>query len=301
MKLAPLLLVLFAAAAQAATSEHFTVHDGVKRRYLVYEPAAADGSRLRPALINFHGGGGHAEQHARSSGMDRVADRHGFFVVYPEGTSGGPRLFTWNAGRCCGYAARRKVDDVGFVRKVIAEVVRDYPVDPDRVYIAGHSNGGMFAYRFAAEASELVAGAGIVAGSLEADGPAPRRPVPLVVFHGLKDQNVLWQGGKGSNQIDPTPHRSIPATLAAWKKWDRCADAPAKTVRTADYVMERCEPAGVGAAGGAPVVLYKLPNAGHTWPGGEPGAKFLNLGPHVTTVDASELMWQFFASLPQRK
>lgn len=303
MKPAPLLVLflLAAAAAHAATSEHFIEHGGMKRRYIVYEPAAADGSRLRPALINFHGGGGHAELHERSSGMDRVADRHGFFVVYPDGSSAGSRLLTWNAGRCCGYAARRKVDDVGFVRKVIAEVVRDYPVDPERVYIAGHSNGAMFAYRFAAEAPELVAGAGIVAGSLEVDGPAPRQPVPLVVFHGLQDKNVLWEGGKGPNQFDPVPHRSIPRTLATWKKWDHCTDAPAKTVRTADYVMERCEPAGVGAAGGAPIVLYKLPKGGHSWPGGEPGARFLNLGPHVATVDASELMWQFFASLRQRQ
>src|SRR5262249_3664876 len=117
--------------------------------------------------------------------------------------------------------------DVGFVRKVIAEVIAEYPVDRDRVFVAGHSNGAMFAYRFAAEASDLVAGAGIVAGSLEVDGPPPARPVPLVVFHGLQDKNVLWQGGKGPNQFDPTPHRAIPETLAMWKKWDRCEDAPA--------------------------------------------------------------------------
>jgi polyhydroxybutyrate depolymerase len=295
--LAALVFALIAALpARAAVVEHFLEHDGAKRRYIVYLPSGYDrASGPRAALINFHGGGGHAEQHARSSAMNAVADRHGFIVVYPDGSSGGGRLLTWNAGTCCGYAARRKVDDVGFVRKLIAQLERDYPVDPARVFVAGHSNGGMFAYRFAAEASELVAGAGIVAADLAVDGPAPKRPVPLVVFHGLKDRNVLWEGGKGPNQFDPSPHRSIPETLRLWKQWNHCEAMPARRETAADFVMERYEPA-PGRAG-APIVLYKLPEGGHSWPGGEPGAPFLNLGPHVKTVDASELMWRFFASL----
>ena len=290
--------LLACATAHAAVTEHFIEHDGMKRRYVVYAPAGAPAER-RAALILFHGGGGHAEQVARSTHMNAVADRHGFLAVYPDGTSAGSPLLTWNAGRCCGYAARRKVDDVGFAKKLVAELVREQHVDPARVFVAGHSNGAMLAYRFAAEASGLVAAAGIVAGSLEVDGPAPARPVPLVVFHGLEDQNVLWEGGKGSNQLDPAPHRSIPETLAFWRRANRCAAAPARTERGPEYVLERYEPA-AGQAG-APIVLYKLPGGGHAWPGGEPGARFLNLGPLVKSVDASELMWQFFAAVSRRE
>lgn len=280
-------------AAHAETVERFLEHGGLERRYIVYVPdALKDSSALRPALLSFHGGGGHAEQQMKTSGMNRVADRHGFLAVYPDGTSAFGPFLTWNAGRCCGYAARRNVDDVGFVRKLIAELVRDFRVDPKRVYVAGHSNGGMLAYRLAAEASELIAGAGIVSADLGVDGPAPARPVPLVVFHGLKDQNVLWQGGKGPNQWDPNPHRSIPETLAIWKKWNHCADAPVRTETGADYIMERYEPP--AATPGAPIVLYKLPNGGHSWPGSEAPARLLNLGPPVKSVDASDLVWKFF-------
>lgn len=298
MKLA-LVLLLAATSAHAAMAEHFIAHDGVQRRYLVHEPAGAAAAGRRPAVILFHGGGGRAEQVERSTHMNAVADRHGFVAVYPDGTSAGLPLFTWNAGRCCGYAAKRKVDDVGFVKKLIARLVRERRVDPARVFIAGHSNGAMFAYRFAAEAPELVAAAGIVAGSLEVDGPAPARPVPLVVFHGLKDENVRWQGGKGSNQVDPTPHRSIPETLRLWQQWDHCAPTPVATAQGAEYEMERYAPKDGEA--GAPIVLYKLAGGGHAWPGGEPGARFLNLGPLVKSVDASELMWQFFATAAGKK
>jgi polyhydroxybutyrate depolymerase len=291
-------IMTIVSVVRAETVDRFIEHDGVKRRYVVYIPGALNKANgLRAALLDFHGGGGHAEQQMKTSGMNRVADQHGFIVVYPDGTSAGGPLLTWNAGRCCGYAARNRVDDVGFVRKIVAELVRDWSVDPRRIYAVGHSNGGMLAYRLAAEASDLIAGAGIVSADLAIDGPAPARPVPLIVFHGLKDQNVLWEGGYGPNQIDRNPHRSIPETLAIWKKWNHCADAPVRNETGAEYLMERYEPP-AGTAG-APIVLYKLPNGGHSWPGGEPGAAFLNLGPHVKSVNASESIWLFFANRSQ--
>jgi polyhydroxybutyrate depolymerase len=277
--------------------ERFLEHGGLKRRYLVYVPAQLEKSdAMRAALIDFHGGGGHAEQQMKTSHMNDVADGHGFLVVYPDGTSAGGPFLTWNAGRCCGYAVRKNVDDVGFARKLVAALVRDWRADPERIYIAGHSNGGMLAYRIAAEASGLIAGAGIVSADLSVDGPAPSRPVPLVVFHGLKDRNVLWEGGKGPNQWDPNPHRSIPETLAIWKKWNHCADAPVRSETGSEYVMERYEPP--AGTSGAAIVLYKFPDGGHSWPGGEPGAAFLNLGPHVKSVDASELIYQVLLRRP---
>jgi polyhydroxybutyrate depolymerase len=55
-------------------------------------------------------------------------------------------------------------------------------------------------------------------------------------------------------------------------------------------------------AAGAPVVLYGLPEGGHNWPGGVDTSGHLGPGPHVTTVDATTLMWRFFAQhpLPER-
>lgn len=289
-------LLTLGQAAQGATTEHFLEHDGVKRRYVVYVPAAKEGSATPLAVVlNFHGGGGRAEGQMRSTGMNAVAERHGFIAVYPDGTSAAGPFLTWNAGRCCAYAARRKVDDVGFVRRLVAELGRSYKIDAARIYAVGHSNGGMLAYRLAAEASDLLAGAGIVSADLGIDGPPPKRPVPLIVFHGLKDRNVLWEGGMGPNQIDREPHRAIPETLRIWKAWNGCAPQPVKTETAADYVMERYEPP-PGAAG-APIVLYKLPGGGHAWPGGTAVSSRLDLGPIVHSVDASELIWRFFESL----
>jgi hypothetical protein len=62
-------------------------------------------------VLAFHGGGGEAQGFKGYAGLDTVADREGFIVVYPNGTGVLPRrLLTWNAGECCGYAMNQRVD-----------------------------------------------------------------------------------------------------------------------------------------------------------------------------------------------
>ena len=67
--------------------------------------------------------------------MDRLADREGFVVVYPNGSGLlRARLLTWNAGGCCGYAMRADVDDVGFVRALLDDLAARVAFDRRRVY-----------------------------------------------------------------------------------------------------------------------------------------------------------------------
>jgi polyhydroxybutyrate depolymerase len=73
-------------------------------------------------------------------------------VAFPEGS--GRSLLSWTAGDCCGEAREHGVDDVGFVVAVLGDVARHWPLDRTRVYVTGHSNGAMMAYRVAAEVSE---------------------------------------------------------------------------------------------------------------------------------------------------
>ena len=58
------------------------------------------------------------------------------------------------------------IDDVGYLESVIDAVGNLYPVDRSRVFLTGHSNGGMMTYRFACEHPELIAGAASVAGTM---------------------------------------------------------------------------------------------------------------------------------------
>ena len=79
---------------------------------------------------------------------------------------------------------------------MIDRLVRDKAVDPKRVYVTGFSNGGMLAYKFACENADYVAAAAPIAATV--NGPCePQRAVPLIVFHGMKDIRVRFEGGFG--------------------------------------------------------------------------------------------------------
>jgi poly(3-hydroxybutyrate) depolymerase len=82
-------------------------------------------------------------------------------IVWPNGVNR-----SWNAADCCGAAHARGVDDVGFLRALVARLSSEFPIDPTRVYVSGWSNGCMMAQRLAVEASDLIAAVGCMAGYL---------------------------------------------------------------------------------------------------------------------------------------
>ena len=265
-------------------------HDGRERVTRVYVPENLSPTGHYPLVINLHGGMGWAEQQADLSKMNEVADQSDFIVAYPNGTGKlKNRLLTFNAGACCGYARDRKVDDVGFIKALIEKLPSKFPVDPKRVYVTGMSNGAMLAHRLAAEIPSLIAAIGPVAGGRESDGPTPAVPVPVIHFHGLRDENARFEGGQGKNQFDPVPHHSIASTIEFWVKANHCEPKPWVVKGKSAITESYSTPTGVT---GAPVVLVKFPDGGHTWPGG--GELPAKLGPLVKDFSASERMWEFF-------
>ena len=273
--------------------------DGLERSYLVHPPAGWDGTTPLPVVLGFHGGAGRAETFRTASGLNAVADRNDFLVVYPNGT--GPNVVcagqeipiqTWNAGGCCGFAMENGIDDVGFIRALLDDLPQHYAVDLRRVYATGISNGAMMSYRLAVELADRITAIAPVAGAMMIEGE-PSRPVPVIHFHGLMDENAPYFGGVGANaDINPIEHNSVPDTIAFWVNVNH--DSPEPVVELiADAVIETYEPP--EGVDGASVVLYRLPGGGHNWPGGTDVTQGLDTGPLIESVDASEIIWQFFS------
>jgi polyhydroxybutyrate depolymerase len=302
------LLVALMVAAPAAAADRFP-HAGDydlklgARTFIVHVPRDAAARAPLPVLIAFHGGGGNATGFAKYAGLDRVADREGFVVVYPDGTGRlGRRLLTWNAGSCCGQAQTAHVDDVGFTLAILHDLARDLPIDRTRVYATGHSNGAMMAYRLAVEAAERVAAIAPVAGMMVVERFAPARPVPVLHIHSLDDPRALYRGGLGP----PFPgtdvrsrHQSVEGGLARWLIVDRCSTEPREAEsrrvpagqheHTADLlVYEPCE-------SDAAVAHWRLTGAGHGWPGHASPLPERLMGPDTTVIDAAEEIWKFVA------
>jgi polyhydroxybutyrate depolymerase len=116
-------VALASAPARAAPPAPGTYQvDLGQRFFLLHVPPQAAAGRPLPLVLNFHGGGGEPRAHQAWTGMDAVADREGFIVVYPAGFGrrGGRSFLTWNSGGCCGPALDEGSDDVGFVVRVLA-------------------------------------------------------------------------------------------------------------------------------------------------------------------------------------
>lgn len=123
------------------------VVDGRLREWYVYEPSAhrADAAEKRPLVLAIHGYSCTGPLYAENSHWHEVAERRDFFVVYvsafPSNKISGGRtvpLPTWNA--LCLPAG---TDDMRYIRHVLDEVKAAYPVDGERVYVSGHSNGSL--------------------------------------------------------------------------------------------------------------------------------------------------------------
>lgn len=175
---------------------------GMSRSFLAYIP-----ERLAdpvPVVLVLHGSGSSAERmrSATAWAFEQIADREGNLVVYPEGIEG-----HWNDCRSEGdFAAKRLgVDDVGFLRAVVARMsgdpaLRARQIDAEEVFATGLSNGGHMALRLALEAPDFVAGVAAIAASLPAESNmdcAPSgRAVPVLLLNGDADPISPYEGGE---------------------------------------------------------------------------------------------------------
>ena len=194
------------------------------RTYLMHVPRNYDGVEARPLVLVLHGAFSTAGEMERRSGFSPLADREGFFVAYPNGIGLFGFLQHWNAGHCCGLAKMDNVDDVGFLCCVIGDVSRRFRIDASRIYVVGHSNGGMLAYEFARARCRNTAAIAVVAGTLgsapnaqerpEMVGP-PQYPVPLLAIHGWDDQTVPVEGGTRS--FNGPRYASVFDSVGAWR------------------------------------------------------------------------------------
>jgi polyhydroxybutyrate depolymerase len=277
-------------------------YGGLDRSYIVHVPSQAAGANALPAILNFHGAGSNAWQQERYSAMNAAAARHGFIAVYPNGTGSKPRTLTWNAGGCCGFAVRNKIDDVGFVRALLDDLASRVRIDRSRVYATGISNGGMMAYRLGVEASDRIAAIAPIAGVLMVEVSALPRPMPLIVFNSVDDP---WVPYGGSSRLYAwfkhlaAAYPAVDDTIARWRALDDC---PAEgrvgpvlkgTAGTTDAGNSATRYAWGPCARGAQVVFWKLTGAGHVWPGAARDYPLV-IGQGTWLVDANEEMWKFF-------
>ncbi|CAN5456345.1 hypothetical protein BH11PSE11_BH11PSE11_03210 [soil metagenome] len=268
------------------------LHDGIERSYVVRTPAKpALANSLLPLVIVLHGGGGNAAYAESMTGFTAKGDKENFIVVYPEGT--GPykgMLLTWNSGHCCAFAMRGKVDDVGFISALIDKMIRDYPVDPKRVYATGMSNGGMMAHRLGIELSGKIAAIAPVVATVFGDEVKPQQAVAALMINGMLDKSMPVLGGptagRNPDAWDGTPLKPSTAQAEYWAGANGCKNTPEKQDRGA-YLQWRYP-----CPAGGSVEIYLIKDDGHSWPGGKAGSRFGDTP--GSALRGTDVIWDFF-------
>ena len=171
-------------------------------------------------------------------------------TVAPDGTKNANGKQFWNATDACCNGPGAQVDDSGYLDAVIKEVEANYNVDPKRVFIVGHSNGGFMAYRMACDHADTIAAVVSLEAATYADPRkcSPSVPVATLEIHGTADDTINYDGGKILGHRYP----GAVATTKMWAKYDGCRlvrDRPAPS--TARHRGQR-------AAGDGHRLLHRL-------------------------------------------
>jgi polyhydroxybutyrate depolymerase len=259
------------------------VSAGEERRYLLYVPERYDPSVPTPLVITIHGFAQWPANQAAVSRWNELADQHGFIVVYPAGTSFPMR---WRTSNVSGATK-----DVTFISDLIEKLSSEYNIDPARIYANGISNGGGMSFVLSCKLSERIAAFGSVAGaySFPWEECNPSRTLPAIIFHGIADPIVPYQGGLAGPSGVPFP--AIPDWVGELARRHGCDEVQQALPASGDVTgvkYKNCD---------GDLNFYTITGGGHSWPGGGYLPRLI-VGETTQDIDASRTMWEFFQQHP---
>ncbi len=239
------------------------------REFWLRVPSGYDAARPTGLVVGLHGYTSNSVELDSYFGLSAETERRGLLLALPEGTRNDQGHRFWNAtGACCNFY-RSEVDDSAYLSAVITEVSARYAVDPRRVWVVGHSNGGYMSHRFACEHADQVAGIVSLAGMQNIDPSAcrPTAPVTVLQVHGTGDDTVMFAGAGSPERADSYP--SARETVFEWARLDGCRQGPASGPDrdlTTDPGAETRTSVWTDCSGAAQVELWAMQDAGHVPP-----------------------------------
>jgi poly(hydroxyalkanoate) depolymerase family esterase len=263
------------------------------RAYKLYVPSGGINGP-RPLIVMLHGCTQSADDFAAGTRMNFAAEEHGCFVAYPE------QPLAANSQRCWNWFKpsdqQRDMGEPALIAGITRQVMSDYDIDAQRIYIAGLSAGGAAAAVMGEVYPDLYAAVGVHSGlacgaardlpsafaAMSGNGPAhvgtrvatrvvkTSHAVPTIVFHGDRDTTVHPRNGA---EVIARAGGEVQAELEAQATLGRFT----RSIRR-------------DSAGRSMVELWEIHGAGHAWSGGSAAGSFTDpSGP-----DATREMLRFF-------
>jgi poly(hydroxyalkanoate) depolymerase family esterase len=268
------------------------------RAYKLYIPSRCRGQPL-PLVVMLHGCTQSPDDFAAGTRMNLVAEQQNCLVAYPAQHSQANPAKCWNWFRPTDQ--RRGQGEPSIIAGITRQIMRDYPVDPRRVYVAGLSAGAAAALVMGAAYPDLYAAIGVHSGlalgaavdlpsalaamrqggaaasgksidrsAIPGEGPA----VPTIVFHGDRDNTVHPNNG---DHIIEQSMRTMSTQKQVHRARVQGGYAYTRTIHS-------------DADGRRIFEHWEIHGAGHAWSGGSPKGSYTDpRGP-----DATREMLRFF-------
>ena len=228
-----------ACAAPARACDATTPCEIASGRCFVRPPAGWDGKSPLPAAVFFHGYRSSAADTMADEGLGAALSKAGVLLVAPDGLGG-----SWTiAGR---LSTGR--DDIAYVRDLLADLRRRFPLDERRLVATGFSAGGFMDWQLACAAGDLFAAFAPMSGAFLDPIPetCPTGPVSIRHIHGTADGTVpmagRWIAQGRVRQSD------VRASMDRLREIDNCPARPERTERQGELTCE-IWPAGACASG----------------------------------------------------
>jgi polyhydroxybutyrate depolymerase len=263
---------------------HSFSHDGLERLFTLYLPD--DLPDDAPLIYVMHGYSNFPEDIMTYSGMNDIADAHGFAICYPKGTVDEWGFHYFSVGY--DFHQGTDVDDVSFIRALNQHLHARLDLNPNHVFATGMSNGAEMSYLLACQASDLFTAIAPVAGTMMKsffDTCSPTKPIPVFAIHGTEDNITLYDGNL--NDTEWGPYLGIASIISFWRQHDvldQFEEMDLENSQPSDQstiTFERHYKEGSPAE----VWLYRVEGGGHDWPGAWGNRD----------IQSSEEIWRFFS------
>lgn len=283
------------------TSHSFS-NGRASRAYKLYVPSSYDG-RPMPLIVMLHGCKQNPDDFARGTGMNELAESHGFLVAYPAQTTRANGANCWNWFETAEQS--RGGEEVSLIAGIAHEIRKTHCVDERRVFVAGLSAGAAMAVILGATYPDVFAAVGVHSGlpigsardvpsafaamrGSRAGPPSALRPgrdttpsrgVPTIIFHGDSDITVNASNGAEVAAQAMSAYASTGESL-------REQALPRKSAQGREFTATRY----LDSSGHALVEHWVVHGASHSWSGGNSDGSYTDpKGPN-----ASAEMVRFF-------
>ena len=250
--------------------------EGRTRDYILFLPMNYESQDSLPLVMNLHGSytGFNGYWQLNYTGMNEVADTSGFMVLYPSGILEDGSAGGWFTD------VDDPVNGVGFIDALLDTISDLYKVNSDQIYSCGTSAGGSMSCKLASELPDRIAAIASNAGSISGgvmNNVDLKRPMPFLCINGTEDSYL-----------------GAELTVEFWKELNICSEPDTLIIPDTNLednsTVEKITCANQGT--GCEVILYRVINGGHTWPGAT--YDIPSVGNTNRDINANVEIWNFF-------